>query len=293
MTTIRPIAPVLRKTMSETTSSVERSCRILRALSDPSVDRLTAIALATALDKATVSRVLEVLVRDGFVERDALTKRYTLGAELLVLGSAALKCFDPKPVARPSLLRLAGSFEDTVILSLPSGVESLCVDVLEGRFPIKANYLTVGSRRPLGVGAGSLALLAWMPQEERQAALAVIGPQLQRYPRLDAELLERHARKARDQGYVVMLDAVVERMGGIAAPVLGPDGRPVAAISIAALSDRIVSREAELAKALRRECRVCEVRWSSARGDGARKRRRSMHSNAQLAPSLAMNRLRP
>ena len=248
----------------EPTSSVERACRILRALSDPGVTRLTDIASATGLDKTTALRLLEVLMNDGFVVRNPQSKHYSLGAELLVLGAAALARFDPRPLVRPALLRLTGQFEDSVILSIPSGIESLCVDVEEGRYPIRANYLAIGSRRPLGVGAGSLALLAWMPEAERQAALAAVAPQLKRYPRISAALLEDHAQKAREQGYAVLLDVVVERMGGIAVPILGADGRPVAAISMAALSDRITSREAELAQALRHEAATCEVRWSRA-----------------------------
>lgn len=260
----RSVPSVLANSATEPTSSVERACRILRALSDPGVARLTDIALATGLDKTTVLRLIEVLMRDGFVVRDADTKHYSLGAELLVLGAAALARFDPRPLVRPSLLRLTGTFEDSVILSIPSGIESLCVDVEEGRFPIRANYLSIGSRRPLGVGAGSLALLAWMPEGERKAALAVIAPQLKRYPRITPKLLEARAMEARERGYAVLLDVVVERMGGIAMPILGADARPVAAISIAALNDRITSREAELAKALRRECATCEVLWSGA-----------------------------
>ena len=264
----RTPASLLAQRAVEPTSSVERACRILRALSDPGVTRLTDIAIATGLDKTTVLRLLEVLMHDGFVVRDAHSKHYSLGAELLVLGAAALARFDPRPLVRPALLRLTGQFEDSVILSIPSGIESLCVDVEEGRYPIRANYLSIGSRRPLGVGAGSLALLAWMPEAERQAALAVIAPQLQRYPRITAQLLEDHARQARERGYAVLLDVVVERMGGIAVPILGADGRPVAAISIAALNDRITSREAELAQALRREAATCEVLWSRAAHTG-------------------------
>ncbi|MGF6526833.1 IclR family transcriptional regulator [Variovorax sp. PvP013] len=261
-------ASMLAQRAVEPTSSVERACRILRALSDPGVTRLTDIALATGLDKTTALRLLDVLAQDGFVVRDARTKHYRLGAELLVLGAAALARFDPRPLARPSLLRLTGRFEDSVILSIPSGIESLCVDVEEGRYPIRANYLSIGSRRPLGVGAGSLALLAWMPEAERQAALAVIAPQLQRYPRITARLLEDHARAARERGHAVLLDVVVERMGGIAVPILGADGRPVAALSIAALNERITSREAELAQALRHEAATCEVLWSRAASGG-------------------------
>lgn len=256
---------MLQKSTQEAPSSVERSSRILRSLSHASVNRLTDIAQATGLGKATVSRILDVLIREGFVIRDPKSKCYRLGPEMLLLGVAALKRFDPKPLVQPSFLRLSGIFEDTVILSIPSGVESLCVEIMEGRYPIRANYLTVGSRRPLGVGAGSLALLAWMPEEERRSALEVIGPQLGKwYPRVDATMLEDLAQQSLEQGYALMLEMVVERMGGIAVPLLGVDNRPVGAISIAALSDRIVSRQAELVKALQKERRLCEVLWSDA-----------------------------
>ena len=71
-------------------------------------------------------------MRDGFVARDAQSKQFSLGPELMVLGAAALRRFDPRPLARPSLLRLVGQFEDSVVLSIPSGVESLCIDVEVG-----------------------------------------------------------------------------------------------------------------------------------------------------------------
>lgn len=246
------------------TSSVERATRILRVMSDGSKSRLTDIAVASGLDKATVLRLLEVLVRDGFVTRDAQTKLFSLGPELMVLGAAALKRFDPRPLVRPSLLRLTGAFQDSIVLSIPSGAASLCIDVEEGSYPIRANYLTVGSRRPLGVGAGSLALLAWMPDGEREATLETLEGQLDRYPRITRALLEERVATARERGYAVLLDVVVERMGGIAMPILDALGRPVAALSIVALSERIVEREGALAQALKRETTVCQVRWAEA-----------------------------
>jgi len=54
-------------------------------------------------------------------------------------------------------------------------------------------------------------------------------------------------------GYAVLLDVVVERIGGVAVPIFGADGRPIAALGIAALSDRITSRLPMLAKALKHE----------------------------------------
>ena len=245
-------------------SSVGKACRILRAITHLQQARLTDISQATNLDKATVLRLLEALAREGFVLRDADTKLYRGGPELQLAGAAALARSDPRTIVRPSLVRLADAFEDTAILSIPSsGAESMCVDLELGRYPIRANYLEIGSRRLLGVGAGSLALLVFMPERERQAALEIVAAQLQRtqrYPRIDRDLLEAKIAESTSRGHVVLLDVVVVRMGGIAVPIMGANGRAVAAISIAALSDRIVEREVELAVVLRREAALCE-RW--------------------------------
>lgn len=246
------------------TSTVERAMRVLRVMSEGGNARLTDIAAAADLDKATALRLLEVMVQGGFVMRNAQSKQFSLGPELMVLGAAALRRFDPRSLARPSLLRLVGRFEDSVVLSIPSGVESLCIDVEEGTYPIRANYLRVGSRRPLGAGAGSLALLAWMPEAEREAALDILAHQMGRYPRITPALLRERIADARERGHVVLLDVVVERMGGIAVPILDPEGRPVAALSIAALNERILAREAALAQALLHESTVCQVRWAEA-----------------------------
>lgn len=244
---------------TDTNTSVQKACRILRAMSDTRNLRLTDIALASGTDKATALRLLDALAREGFVQRDPQTKHYALGAEAFVLGAAATARLDPRPIARPSLIRLASQFEDSVILSIPRGAESVCVDVELGRFPIRATYLEVGSRRPLGAGAGSLALLAWMPDNEIDALMPTIAARLQRYPRLSAQILEQHIEQSRRRGYALMLDLIVDRMGGIAVPLLGKNRRPIAALSIAALTERITLREQALYAALAAEASACEA----------------------------------
>jgi DNA-binding IclR family transcriptional regulator len=225
------------------TNPVQKVCRVLRALSAPAPLRLADIAQTTGLNKTTALRLLETLIDEGFVRRDADSKRYSLGDEAAVLGIAMQGRDHVRDRARPWLVRLAGLSGDTVLLSTRSGVESVCVDREFGSYPIRANYLDIGSRRPLGVGGGSLALLAWLPEDERRAVLDQIEPMLRiRYPRISRALIEDAVAQSLALGYVLLLDVVVERMGGLAVPVFGSDGLPVAAISIAALSDRLTSR---------------------------------------------------
>jgi DNA-binding IclR family transcriptional regulator len=250
-----------RTSRPEPTSSVQRACSILRVMSDSRNSRLTDIAHAAELDKATTLRLLEVLTRNGLVQRNPVNKQYSLGPEVFVLGAAAAARQDLRPVARPSLIRLADLFEDSTMLSLPRGAESVCVDVQSGSYAIRAQYLEAGSRRPLGVGAGSLALLAWLPDEEITALLPLIVQRLSPYPRMTEKIIVRSIEQARKQGFSTMFDVLIDRMGGIGVPILGPDRRPLAALSIAALTDRIRSREQSMAEALYREANLCQAAW--------------------------------
>ena len=70
-------------------SSVQKACRILGVLADAGRARLTEISVKATLNKVTTLRILDVLTREGFVERDERSKTYRLGDQSLVLASAA------------------------------------------------------------------------------------------------------------------------------------------------------------------------------------------------------------
>lgn len=244
-------------------SSVRKACRILSALVDPAVVRLTDIARVTGLDMTTCSRILSDLQKEGFVEREPQNKHYSFSNQAYLMHHAAFRRFCPVTAARPALIRLAKEFMDTVILSVPQGWQSICADLCFGDYPIRANYLSVGSHRPLGVGAGSLALLSAMPAHEIEAVLPFVQEGLKRYPDYSMELLRSKIIEGQQKGYSILLDVVVNKMGGIAMSIMGPQGTPLAAISIAALNERITQREEELVLALRKEVQQIEQNWAT------------------------------
>ena len=244
-------------TRASAINSVQKSCRILRSLTEPRVNRLSEIAAQAGLNKVTTLRILEVLTREGFVRRDDKTKTYSLGSEVFILAAALRDRDDLRARARPSLVRLAAMSEDSVLLSVRSGgTESVCVDKEVGSFPIRANYLDIGSRRPLGMGAGAMALLAWQSQAEIEAILPLVEQRLPLFPKVSMSWLKNEIDRSRERGYSVFLNMLVDRMGAIGVPIFGADGRPVAALSIAALSDRISSRLDQLVDMLKREVEI-------------------------------------
>ena len=244
-------------TRASAINSVQKSCRILRSLTEPRVNRLSEIAAQAGLNKVTTLRILEVLTREGFVRRDDKTKTYSLGNEVFILAAALRDRDDLRARARPSLVRLAAMSEDSVLLSVRSGgSESVCVDKEVGSFPIRANYLDIGSRRPLGMGAGAMALLAWQSEAEIEAILPLVEQRLPLFPKVSMSWLKNEIDRSRERGYSVFLNMLVDRMGAIGVPIFGANGRPVAALSIAALSDRISSRLDQLVDMLKREVEI-------------------------------------
>jgi DNA-binding IclR family transcriptional regulator len=238
-------------------NSVQKACRILRSLTEPNVSRLSEVAIEANLNKVTTLRILEVLSREGFVRRDDKSKTYSLGSEVLILAAALQDRDDLRARARPSLVRLASECGDSVMLSVRSGAtEIVCVDRVVGSFPLRATYLDLGSRRPMGVGAGAMAMLAWQPDAEIEAILPLIAPRLANYQRIDMPWIRSEIRASRERGYTLFLDMIVDKMGGVGVPIPGADGRPVGALSIAALSERISSRLDELVEMMRREAKI-------------------------------------
>lgn len=220
--------------------SVERAAQLLRLLAArPAGMRLTDLSAAAFLHKATALRLLSALERQGLVVRDPRSKLYTLGLELLAAGWMSVESSILRDLGRAALSRLAGETGDTVYFTIRSGLESLCVDRQEGSFPIKTLTLEIGSRRPLGVGAGSLALLAFLPDGEREAVMRRVIPAAAPHYGNGPGIIERLVDRARAQGYADNPGLIIPGMQAISVPVMTAGGAPLAAISVAAITDRL------------------------------------------------------
>ena len=94
-----------------------------------------------------------------------------LGIELFLLAGAAQQ-FSLRNQFRTALERIASETGDTVFLLIRSGNDALCIDRVEGKFPIRTIMIDIGARRPLGIGAGSLALIAFLPDAQFEVILS-------------------------------------------------------------------------------------------------------------------------
>jgi DNA-binding IclR family transcriptional regulator len=238
--------------------TIKRAASVLRALSesDSAGMRLSDLAAATGLHKATAYRILVTLMKEDLAEQDQ-ARRYHLGAETWILGMAAAPRFDIRQVAAPSLDRISKATGDTTFLSIQSSREAICIDRREGSFPIRTLTLEVGSRRPLGVGAGSLALLAYLPDDEIKQINAANAKALARYPGFAARDLRTLIAETRSNGYSFNDGRIVPGMSAVGVPIFGHRSRPVAALSCAAISERMEpERRATIVTVLQEQARA-------------------------------------
>lgn len=212
--------------------------------------RLTEIVSVTELGKTTVHRLMAGLVELGWVDLIEEDGSYILGFRPLTLALAAADRYGLSRLTAARLQEIAAATEDTVYLSLRSGMESVCVARYEGDFPVKTLTLSVGARRPLGVGAGSLAMLAFQDEQTTQQILKRTSDARARYQISDAKLCTLVA-ESRQRGYAVNDGMLVSGMSAVGVPICSSAGRPVAAISVAAISSRLDrGRQPEIARLL-------------------------------------------
>jgi DNA-binding IclR family transcriptional regulator len=209
---------------------------------------LSDLAKKNNLPVATVHRIAAVLVSEELVSYDPISRCYKLGFGLYSLGHKAQQFFI-RDTYRKSIEQVAQMTGETVYLLVRSGFDSLCIDLVEGGFPIRIMTYSVGDRRPLGVGAGSLTLLAFLPVSEAETILEANRGRYKSHNNMSVEQIRKRIDISRDLGHVFNDGTYLAGVTGVGVPIYGPDGVIIAAISVASISERMNrERAAEIAK---------------------------------------------
>jgi DNA-binding IclR family transcriptional regulator len=221
--------------------SVDRAAELLRALGERREPTAVGdLATACALNRSTAWRILSTLEHHGLVERDA-TGRYTVGYAVVALAAAA----GHEPLARrahPVLRALAADCGETVSLAVPRDLQLVYVDQVQAPHVMAADWL--GRPTPLHATSTGKAFLAWLPAEERAAALAA---PLRRFT--DTTITDRRALAAeleavRRRGHALSLGELEPALWGASAPVLDGE-RVIAVVSVWGTEARIRARGLE------------------------------------------------
>jgi DNA-binding IclR family transcriptional regulator len=229
-------------------STLVRGARILAFLTRGSKRGLTLsqIADGIGLARPTVYRIILELEAEGLVSKSA-EKQYKLGPTALQLGrAAASQNLDLVAMARPAVESIADATGDTVFVNLRIGREAVCADRCFGSYHIKTLTMDVGDRRPLGIGAGSLAILARLPEYH----LRTLFPEIATGSGAESPLMLA-VKTTRVCGYAYSDGTVMRGVRGVGVALVDRQGVPQAALSVSAISSRLsLSRVKQIAEIL-------------------------------------------
>ena len=227
--------------------------------------RLVDIVEQSGLETPTAHRVLKALVDEGLLKRDELSRRYYLGPLVFELGLAAEPADNLQAVCEQSVIRLAQLSGDVAMLAVRNGYDTVCLDRREGDHPVRALTVQVGTRRPLGVGAASLAILAALPKERIAHIIEVNALRFWQFNGLTGEMLWKLVDATRQAGYAHTRGELFPDIGGVGLAVRNSQGEAIAAFGISTTITRLsAERVAHLLKLLRSEVAFVEAALRSS-----------------------------
>lgn len=223
---------------SAITGSIARAARIIDVLA-AAVDGLALNQIVERSDfsKTTAFRVLANLQEVGFVFQDPESRLYLMGYKLAHISQIAGRS-NIAGMAQRSMARLAALSEDTVFLSIPEGTAAICVARATGSYPIRTLTLNIGDRRPMGVGAGALALFCAMSDEKRRTILAANQGWMAEFGIGSADIKAGYDAY-KSSGYAANIGRIVAGTSAISLPVITANNHVVAALSIGAVDARM------------------------------------------------------
>ena len=219
--------------------SVQRAVTILRTVARHNNRgvRLTEVASEIQIHIATTRRLLSALTTERFITFDPVTKLYYLGPEIYSLGNTDQ--YSPiRNTYSIALERIAKKSEDTVYLVIRSGYDMIAIDRVEGNFSIRIMFDT-GVRIPLGIGAGSLAILSALPDKELESVLSINKLRYPKYNEMSVVKIRNLVKLARELSYSINDGNFLKGVTGVSVPIYNVKKKVIGAITVASISERL------------------------------------------------------
>lgn len=216
-------------------SVLERGVRIIEAFGlDDRTLMVSEIARRSGLHVATASRLIEELVRVGWLERDG--KRVRVGVRLWEVASRASPTVGLREAAMPFMEDLHAVIGHHTQLGVLESDEVLFVERLSAPGAV-VNYSRIAGRLPLHASSSGLVLLAHASTELQER---IFNEPMTIYTDKTlhtARELRTALAQVRRQGFAFCAGYIYRDTTGIAVPVRDADDVVVAAVSVIVPND--------------------------------------------------------
>jgi len=228
------------------------------------------------LPKATSHRLAAMLERDGFIDKDPVTLRYSLGSRFEEMALAALRNGATASLRRRLMAELAERLGVRINFAVLKSGKMMLVEWVESVALIRID-LKAGTQIPAHCSASGKLLLAFAPDAVREQFLALAPfKALTAATITGGRALVRELALIRRQGFAEDRQEFLPGVCCLAVPVRGAGGEVVAGLALMAPE---ISFPLKQARRHRAELQACAdaisaaYGWSPARAAETTKRR--------------------
>lgn len=213
-------------------SSLQNALRILRSYSlDRPSQGITEISNSLKMGKSTVHRLVATLANEGFLVKDAETRKYRLGYSVLALYGVVTSNLDIYNESLPTVRNLVDKVSETAHIGVLD--ERNVIYLLKVECNHYVRFLThVGRRNPLHCTSSGKVMLA---HKDPQFVQHYMENDLQKFTDTtitDSSALKEELARIKKQGYATSFEELLEGVNSIAAPIRDYSGHVVAAVTV-------------------------------------------------------------
>ena len=205
-------------------SALARGLEVLRAFT-PTEGLLGngELVQRTGLPKPTVTRLTYTLTKLGYLTYAERLGKYQLAPAALALGYSALANMRIRQIAHGPMQKLADYADAAVALGTRDRLDLIYVEHSRSKHGMMLR-LGLGSRIPIATTAMGRALLAGLPEAERDWLLGYLRREAGKgWPKLRAGI-ERAIDDVATRGFTLALGEWERDINAVGVPLLAPDG---------------------------------------------------------------------
>ncbi len=233
--------PNLEKTEeSYKVPNLEKGIAVLEYLShQPLGETLQDIKVALDISQTTAYRILNTLVRLGYLLYNEDTKRYKLSRKLLTLGFRSLNEHNLMETVLPRLRDLRDKVKETACFGVLGSQKGIFIEQAQGHHTFRF-VLSPGKPFDLHCSAPGKAIMAYLPHTVRERYLSYMEFTCYNERTITSrEMYLDELERVRKYGYALDNEEEMSGVICVGAPVFNYTGYPCGAIWISGPKDRL------------------------------------------------------
>jgi DNA-binding IclR family transcriptional regulator len=250
-----------RETDNYAVPNLEKGFAVLESLAlHPEGLGLQRLKMLLKIPQTSVYRILNTLIRLGYLLYDDRTKEYKLSSKLLTVGFRALNEYNLLETVLPYLSELRDEVKETVCFGILGSEKGIFIEQAQGLYSFRF-VLSPGKTFELHCSAPGKAIMAYLPVVIRDRYLSLMTfEKFNERTITDRETYLKELEKILQIGYAIDNEEELTGVICIGAPILNYKGYPCGTVWISGPKDRltptVISENAQLLKSVVKQISV-------------------------------------